>query len=262
MGILNVTPDSFSDGGEFFDRRLAVRRAHEMVEEGADIIDVGGQSTRPGSLPVTEEEEVRRTAPVIEAIAEGLPVPVSIDTYRAGVAKRALEAGASIINDISALNFDPAMAALAAEAQVPVVLMHIKGTPRDMQKNPSYDALVPEVMDYLRKSVQKAKKAGIEQIIIDPGMGFGKTFDHNLELINALTEFAAMGYPVLVGPSRKAFIGAILGGAPESGRLEGTAAVVTACVLKGAHVVRVHDVRQMAKIIAVADAIMRGHHAS
>ena len=255
MGILNVTPDSFSDGGEFFDRDKAVRRAHEMVEQGADIIDIGGQSTRPGSVPVSLEEEIRRTVPVIEAIAGDIPVPVSIDTYQAGVARRAIKAGASIINDISGLRFDPEMARVAAGAGVPVVLMHIRGTPGDMQKDPVYEALIPEVLDYLRGSIRIAKGAGLDKIIIDPGIGFGKTFDHNLELIASLGEFAKMGYPVLVGPSRKAFIGAILGGVPEDMRLEGTAAAVTACVLNGANIVRVHDVLEMAGVVAVADAI-------
>ncbi len=255
MGILNVTPDSFSDGGKFLDHDAAVCRAHEMVDHGADIIDIGGQSTRPGSEPVSLEHEISRTAPVIEAIAEALDVPVSIDTYQAGVARRALEAGASIINDISGLRFDPEMARVAAGAGVPVVLMHIRGTPRDMQMDPVYEALVPEVMDYLRGSIQIAKGVGLDKIIIDPGLGFGKTFDHNLEIIACLGEFAKMGYPVLVGPSRKAFIGAILGGVSENKRLEGTAAAVTACVLNGANIVRVHDVLEMAKVVAVADAI-------
>ncbi len=257
MGILNVTPDSFSDGGKFFDRGKAVRRAHEMVAHGADIIDIGGQSTRPGSVPVSLEEEIRRTVPVIEAIAGDIPVPVSIDTYQAGVARRAIKAGASIINDISGLRFDPEMARVAAGAGVPVVLMHIRGTPVDMQKDPVYEALVPEVLDYLRGSIRIAKGAGLDKIIIDPGLGFGKTFDHNLEIIASIGEFAKMGYPVLVGPSRKAFIGAILGGVPEDMRLEGTAAAVTACVLNGANIVRVHDVAEMKKVVAVADAIKR-----
>jgi dihydropteroate synthase len=258
MGILNVTPDSFSDGGRYFEMDAAVARAREMVKEGADIIDIGGQSTRPGSDPVDEDEEIRRTVPVIEAVAGELPVPVSIDTYRSGVAMRALDAGASMVNDISGLRFDPGMADVVSRAGVPVVLMHIRGTPRDMQKDPSYEALVPEVMDSLRESLAIARQAGIGMVIIDPGIGFGKTFDHNLELVSSIGEFARLGYPVLVGPSRKAFIGAILGGAPEGERLEGTAAVVAACVLNGAHAVRVHDVREMKRVVAVADALRRG----
>ncbi len=258
MGILNVTPDSFSDGGEFFDSDKAVARAHEMVDQGADIIDIGGQSTRPGSEPVPPDEEIRRTAPVIEAIAGDIPVPVSIDTYQAEVARRAIKAGASMINDISGLKADPEMAGVAAEADVPVVLMHIKGTPRDMQKNPVYEALVPEILDYLRECVRIAEAAGIDKIMLDPGIGFGKSFDHNLEIISSMGEFVRMGYPVLAGPSRKAFIGSMLGGAPEGDRLEGTAAVVTACVLGGAHVVRVHDVKEMSKVINVA-SVLRNH---
>lgn len=252
MGILNVTPDSFSDGGEFFDIDKAVARAHQMVEEGAHIIDIGGQSTRPGSLPVSIDEEIRRTAPVIEAIAKKISVPISIDTYQAEVARVAIKAGASMINDISGLRFDPEMAGVAAQAGVPVVLMHIKGTPRDMQKDPTYEALIPEILDYLRESIQIARKAGIEQIMIDPGIGFGKTFEDNLEIISSLEEFTRLGYPLLVGPSRKAFIGHMLGGAPENERLEGTAVVVTACVLGGAHVVRVHDIKEISKVITVS----------
>jgi len=236
----------------------AVARAKEMVAQGADIIDIGGQSTRPGAEPVDEDEEIRRTAPVIKAIAEEITVPVSIDTYNSRVASRALEAGASMINDISGLHFDSDMAKVAGEADVPVVLMHIKGTPRNMQKDPTYDALIPEIMTYLKESAEIAKGAGCNKIILDPGIGFGKTFEHNLEIISGLSKFRQMGHPLLVGPSRKAFIGAILDGAPEDDRLHGTAAVVTACVLGGAHVVRVHDVREMAKVVRVADAIKRG----
>ena len=258
MGILNVTPDSFSDGGMFLEKDAAVSRALEMVGHGAHIIDVGGQSTRPGSEPVSVEEEIERTAPVIEAISGRTGVPISIDTYRAPVARRALEAGASMVNDISGLRFDPEMASVVAEAGVPVVLMHIKGTPRDMQKAPVYEAMVPEIMDYLRESISIAEDAGITRIIIDPGIGFGKTFDHNLEIIRSLGEFVRLGRPVLVGPSRKAFLGALLDGAPETDRLEGTAAVVAASVLSGAHIVRVHDVREMARVARVAFAVRSG----
>jgi len=258
MGILNVTPDSFSDGGLYFDKDRAVEQALRMVEEGAHIIDVGGMSTRPGSEPVEVEEEIRRTAPVIEAIAHRAGVPVSIDTYRSEVARRALEAGASIVNDISGLRFDADMAAVAAEAGAPVIVMHIKGTPRDMQANPEYEALVPEILDYLRESMRIAESAGIGQVIVDPGIGFGKTFDQNLEIINSLEEFVRLGRPVLVGASRKAFIGEILDGAPQTDRLEGTSAVVTASILKGAHIVRVHDVGHMSRVARTADAIRAG----
>lgn len=256
MGILNVTPDSFSDGGVNFDSARAVDRAFQMASEGADIVDVGGQSTRPGSEPVGTQEESRRVVPVIEALVKaGLKVPVSVDTYDAEVARRALEAGAAMVNDISGLQFDAAMAGVVARAQVPVVLMHIKGTPRDMQRAPHYDALVPEVMDYLRGSIAIARDAGVRDIVIDPGIGFGKSFEDNLELIRQMGEFAKLGYPVLAGPSRKAFIGHYLGGLPVDERMEGTAAVVAACVLNGAHAVRVHDVKQMSRVVRMCDAI-------
>lgn len=257
MGILNVTPDSFSDGGRFFDRAAAVRRAEQMAEEGADIIDIGGQSTRPGSEPVPLEEELRRTMPVIEALAGRVGVPISIDTFRAEVARRALEAGASMVNDISGLRSDPEMPSAIAAQNVPVVVMHMKGTPRDMQENPTYEALIPEIMDFLRESVRIAEESGIDKVVIDPGIGFGKTFDHNLEIINNLSEFTLLERPLLIGPSRKAFLGGILGGAPPTERLEGTAAAVTACILNGANIVRVHDVKEMVKVARVADAIKR-----
>lgn len=257
MGILNVTPDSFSDGGLFYEPDRAIERAAHMVEEGADIIDIGGLSTRPGSEPISEQEEADRVLPVIEAIAPEAGVPISIDTYRASVAQQALDAGASIVNDISGLRFDPAMSQVAASHAAPVVLMHIKGTPRDMQQKPTYEALIPEVVDYLRGSIKIAEDAGIAQIIIDPGIGFGKTFDHNLRIINHMDEFVRMGRPVLVGPSRKAFIGSILDGAPQGERMEGTAAVVAASIMKGAHIMRVHDVKAMARVARVTDAILR-----
>ena len=255
MGILNVTPDSFSDGGLYFEKDIAIERALQMVRDGAHIIDVGGMSTRPGSDPVPVEEEIRRTVPVIEAISGEIGVPVSIDTYRAEVAEKALKAGASMVNDISGLRFDPDMAKVAADAGAPVIVMHIKGTPRDMQKDPVYEALVPEILDYLRESISIAEDAGAGQVIIDPGIGFGKTFDQNLEIINRLEDFVSLGRPVLVGASRKAFLGEILDGAPRTGRLEGTAAVVAASILKGANIVRVHDVREMARVARVTDAI-------
>lgn len=258
MGVLNVTPDSFSDGGMYFDKARAAERAHRMISGGADIIDIGGQSTRPGSEPVTAEEELRRTIPVVEAIAKETNAVISIDTYRAEVARKALDAGASIVNDISGLRFDPDMPAVVAGYDVPVVIMHIKGTPADMQSNPEYEALIPEIMDYLRQSIRLAEDSGIDKIIIDPGIGFGKTFDHNLEIIKNLREFTLLERPVLIGPSRKAFIGKILGDAPPSERLEGTAAAVAASVLNGASIVRVHDVKEMAKVVKVADAIKRG----
>jgi dihydropteroate synthase len=257
MGILNVTPDSFSDGGLHFDRSAAIERAYQMVEEGADIIDVGGESTRPGSEPVTIEEELRRTIPVIEAIAKEFKVPISIDTYKSEIAKKALDAGASMVNDISRLRFDPRMPEVVSEYKVPVVIMHIKGTPRNMQQNPVYKALIPEIMDSLRAGIRLAISTGIseDKIVIDPGIGFGKTFDHNLEVINNLKEFTLLEKPILIGPSRKAFIGKILGDVPVTERLEGTSAAVAVSIMHGANIIRVHDVKEMARVAKVVDAI-------
>jgi dihydropteroate synthase len=259
MGILNVTPDSFSDGNRFFDPAMAVEHALKMVEDGADIIDIGGESTRPGAETVTQHEELRRVIPVIETIAGKVRVPISIDTYKATVASIAVEAGASIINDISGLRFDRDMVKVAAEAGVPVILMHIKGTPRDMQKNPVYANLIDEILDYLRGSIRIAEKAGISRskIIIDPGIGFGKTFEHNLRILKNLAQFRELEMPILVGVSRKAFIGEILGGVGPDDRLEGAAAAVAIAVMNGADIVRVHDVKEMTKVVRVADAIKR-----
>lgn len=260
MGILNVTPDSFSEGGLYFDKSAAVKRAYQMAEEGADVIDIGGESTRPGSVPVSIEEEMDRTIPVIKEIAKNIKIPISIDTYKAEVARRALDAGASIVNDISGMRFDPDMPRVVSENKVPVVLMHIKGNPKTMQQTPVYEALIPEIMDYLRLSIRLALKFGIpeDKIIIDPGIGFGKTFDHNLKIIKNLHEFTLLEKPILIGPSRKAFIGRILGDVPASGRLEGTSAAVAASILNGANIVRVHDVKEMKKVALVADAIKKG----
>jgi dihydropteroate synthase len=262
MGVLNVTPDSFSDGGLFFDKESAVRRAHYLIGLGADILDIGGESTRPGSDALPLEEELRRTIPVIQAVAKSSHIPLSIDTCKAEVAHRALDAGASIVNDISGLRFDPAMPKVVAEYGVPVIVMHIKGTPKDMQEHPVYEALVPEIMDYLRCSIRLAADSGIseDKIIVDPGIGFGKTVDHNLEIIKNLKEFTLLGRPVAIGVSRKAFIGKLLGGVPPppaGERMEGTAAAVAAAILNGANIVRVHDVGEMAKVARVADAIKR-----
>jgi len=259
MGVLNVTPDSFSDGGIYFDKASAIERAYQMVEEGADIIDIGGESTRPGSEPVTLEEELRRTIPVIEPLVNKIRVPLSIDTYKSEVAKRTLDAGASMVNDISGLRFDHKMPEVVSEHKVPIVIMHIKGRPRDMQDNPVYEALIPEIMNYLREGIEKAKQSGIseDKIIIDPGIGFGKTFDHNLEIINKLHELTLLEKPILIGPSRKAFLGKILGNAPVTERLEGTAAAVAISILNGANIIRVHDVKEMVKVAKVVDAIKR-----
>jgi dihydropteroate synthase len=259
MGILNVTPDSFSDGGLYFEKSLAIERAKQMVEDGADIIDIGGESTRPGAEPVSLDEELNRTIPVIEALAKEIKVPISIDTYKSVVAEKALNAGASIVNDISGLRFDPEMAKIVAKYKVPVVIMHIKGTPRNMQKEPFYENLIAEIKQYIEDSINIALNTGIDKdkIIIDPGIGFGKTFEHNLEIIHRLSEFSTFGKPVLIGLSRKAFIGKILNNASPLERVEGTAAAVAISIMNGANIIRVHDVKQMTMVAKVADAIKK-----
>jgi len=256
MGILNVTPDSFSDGGKFFDQTDAVLHGFQMVKDAADIIDVGGESTRPGAEVVPTEEELRRVVPVIQKLRQKSNIPISVDTYKSEVAREALKAGANIVNDVSGLHFDPKMADVIAENNASVVIMHIKGTPKDMQVNPHYGDVVHEVYDFLAAATEEARKKGITQIIIDPGIGFGKSVEHNLELIGRLGEFHGIGVPVLIGVSRKSFIGKILETAIES-RLEGTSAAVTASIMHGADVVRVHDVREMRRVALVADAIRR-----
>ncbi len=257
MGVLNITPDSFSDGGMHFDKSRAVDHALRMINDGADILDIGGESTRPGSDPVSLDEELRRTIPVIEALSKSISIPISIDTYKSDVAVRALEAGASIVNDISGMRFDPEMPTVVSRFKVPVVIMHMKGTPKNMQINPTYKALIPEIMDYFRTGIRLAAKFGIpdNMIILDPGIGFGKTFEHNLEIINNLDQFSLLENPILIGPSRKAFLGKLLGDLPAMERLEGTAASVAISIIKGAHIVRVHDVKEMARVAKVADAI-------
>jgi dihydropteroate synthase len=259
MGILNVTPDSFSDGGQYFDKSTAINRAMQMVEDGADLIDIGGESTRPGSEPLPLEEELRRIIPVLEPLAKEIAIPISIDTYKSEVARRALDAGASMVNDISGLRFDLEMPKVVAAYKVPVVIMHVKGTPQNMQINPVYAALIPDILDYLREGIRIATESGIpeEMIIIDPGIGFGKRFEHNLEIIHNLHKFAQLEKPVLIGLSRKAFIGKILGDKPPDERLEGTAAAVAISIMNGANIVRVHDVREMVKVAKVADAVKR-----
>ncbi len=257
MGILNITPDSFSDGGMHFDKSSAIEHALRMINDGADILDIGGESTRPGSEPVSLDEELRRTIPVIEALAKNISIPISIDTCKSEVALQALEAGASIVNDISGMRFDPEMPKVVSRFKAPVVIMHIKGAPKNMQNNPTYEALIPEIMDYFRISIRLAVKFGIPEnmIILDPGIGFGKTLEHNLEIINNLDQFSILKKPILIGPSRKAFLGKILGGLPPQERLEGTAASTAISIIKGAHIVRVHDVKEMARVAKVADAI-------
>ncbi|GBD97651.1 MAG TPA: dihydropteroate synthase [Nitrospirae bacterium] len=260
MGILNVTPDSFSDGGTYFSKESAVEQALRMEDEGADIIDIGGESTRPGAEKISVKEEVNRVVPVIEALAGKVKVPISVDTYKSDVAKAAIQAGASIINDISGLRFDPEMPGIAAKNKVPVVIMHIKGTPRNMQKAPVYKALIPEIIDYLHEGIKIARDAGIpdDMIIIDPGIGFGKTVEHNLEIIKGLNEFTGFEKPVLLGHSRKSFIGRMLGDLPVSERLEGTAAAAAIGIFNGANIIRVHDVKEMAGVAKIADGIKRG----
>lgn len=258
MGILNVTPDSFSDGGRYQSHEEAVERAVEMVKAGADIIDVGGESTRPGSEPVTLEEETRRTIPVIKAIADAVDVPISIDSYKSEVSERALDAGAVILNDISGLRFDPEMIRLAAESKAPVIIMHMQGVPGNMQENPEYDDVVLDITRFLRARAQAAVDGGVDpkKIIVDPGIGFGKSVDHNLEIIRCLDRFKSLGYPVLIGPSRKRFIGGVLD--RDTGqRLLGTVATVALSVAGGADIVRVHDVEQMVDVVKMSDAVIR-----
>ena len=258
MGILNVTPDSFSDGGRFFTPVYATRHAVQMASDGADVIDVGGESTRPGSDPVSVSEEIDRVAPVISRILEEAPgVAVSVDTRKAEVAAAALEAGATIVNDVSG-GADPAMFELARERDAALVLMHMRGEPKTMQEAPHYDDVVAEVHGYLRERVQAAVFAGIdpERLAIDPGIGFGKDLDHNLTLIHHVDALLDLGRPVLVGPSRKRFIGAILD-LPEDQRDEGTAGAVVWMVTRGVHAVRVHDVKTTVRAVRVVDAIAR-----
>lgn len=257
MGILNVTPDSFSDGGRYLGVENAVARGIAMAEEGADFLDVGGESSRPGSDPVPAAEELRRILPVIEGLAGKVALPISVDTWKAGVARKALEAGATIVNDITAMTADPEMIQVAAEHAEGVVLMHMKGTPKTMQKDPRYDDVVTEVKDFLARRANEAKHAGIRQILVDPGIGFGKSAKHNLELLRRLKDICGLGYPVLVGPSRKSFIGAVLDLPPED-RLEGTAGAVAVSIMNGAAVVRVHDVRAMVRVARIVDAVK--HH--
>lgn len=259
MGVLNVTPDSFSDGGNFLSREKAVEQALLLESEGADIIDIGGESTRPYAEKVSLEQELERVIPVIEEIQSAVKVPISIDTYKAEVAKRALDAGASIINDISALRFDPEMSELAAENRVPVILMHMKGSPGNMQNNPVYTDVTGEIIDFFREVMEKAEKSGIskDMLILDPGIGFGKTFDHNLEIIRDLQRLSTLDCPVLLGSSRKAFIGNILDKQPEE-RDTGTMATVSAGIMNGAHIVRVHNVKMAAETVKVIDAIRAG----
>lgn len=258
MGILNVTPDSFSDGGEFFDADKAVARGLEMVQQGASILDVGPESTRPGAAPVSADEQIRRAVPVIRRLRQQTAIPVSIDTRDAAVAEAALDAGASMLNDITALN-DEAMAQLAARCKVPVILMHMQGTPETMQQAPKYDDVVAEVLEFLMERAKYAEALGIpkEWIIVDPGIGFGKTTEHNLCLLKRLELFADLGYRLLVGPSRKRFIGQLTGRDNPADRIAGTAAAVALAAIKGASIVRVHDVAEMVDVVRIIRAVQR-----
>ncbi len=255
MGILNVTPDSFSDGGRYLNPRRAVAHALQMQEEGADLIDVGAESTRPGARPISAAEEMRRLLPVLDRIAGKLKIPVSVDTYKPSVAEAAVKAGAGLINDVTALR-DPRMPETVARAGVPVILMHMRGTPRTMQRSPRYRRLIPEILSDLKRSIRKAESAGVsrDKILTDPGLGFGKRPEDNLLLIRSIGVFKALGFPVVIGPSRKSFIGHV-SGAPADQRLCGTAVAVAIGVFGGADIVRVHDVAAMRQAAAVAEAV-------
>jgi dihydropteroate synthase len=259
MGVLNVTPDSFSDGGRFFDKAAAVRRGLEMASEGADIIDIGGESTRPGAAGVAEDEELRRVVPVIEALAKKIKIPISVDTRKSSVAEAALGASARIINDVSGLRHDGRMAATAARHRATVIVMHMKGEPRTMQLNPTYRNLIGEIIASLKDSVAIALRAGLKKkdIIIDPGIGFGKTARHNLEILRRLAEFKAMGCPICVGVSRKSFIGKVLGLEHPSQRLFGSIAAAAVAIANGADIIRCHDVRATVHAARMVNAILK-----
>lgn len=256
MGILNVTPDSFSDAGRSFGFHSAVQHGLDLIVSGADLLDIGGESTRPGSDPVPVDVELKRVIPVVEAIRRSSDVPISIDTSKAEVARQALRAGADIINDISSLRFDTGMAALAAESEAPIILMHMQGTPRTMQQNPAYSSLFSEVIAFLEERIQFATERGVDrgQIIVDPGIGFGKTIDHNLLLVRNLELLHCLNRPILFGASRKGFIGSIVN-KPVEEREVGTAVVNSFAIAAGAHIIRVHDVEYHRQVSAMADAL-------
>lgn len=258
MGVVNVTPDSFSDGGDFYDTRVAIEQGLRLAEEGADILDIGGESARPYSDPVSTEEELRRVIPVIEALAAEVSVPISIDTVKSEVARRALDAGASMLNDVSALRDDDSVAEVAAETGVPIILMHMLGTPKTMQVSPSYRSLISEIISFLDERLTFAESRGVDlgQVIVDPGIGFGKTFDQNLTIINNLGMFAALDRPIMIGPSRKAFLGRILDKEDPKMRDIGTVACVAAGIINGCHLVRVHNAALGVEAARVADAII------
>ncbi len=259
MGILNVTPDSFADGGRYLEAEKAVEHGIEMANQGADIIDVGGESTRPYSKKISANEEMDRVLPVIEALSRETSIPISIDTYKSEVAREAINCGAAMVNDISALRFDPHMAHVVSQAGVPVVLMHMQGTPETMQVKPSYKDLIGEILDFLQQAVDRSAEAGIREdlVIVDPGIGFGKSFDDNLKIIKELSRFESLGRPILLGTSNKAFIGHILEKEVYE-RGTGTMATVACGVLNGAHMVRVHDVAKTVETVKIVDAIKKG----
>jgi len=263
MGIVNITPDSFSDGGRLLDPVRAVEVGLQMVEEGADILDVGGESTRPGALPLDAADELRRVLPVIEALAGRVKVPISVDTYKASVAAEALEAGAALVNDISGLRYEPELASVVASYGAPIVLMHTRGRPIDMYRQAVYSDVVDEVLDELRESMAFASGAGISRdaVLVDPGLGFAKGTAHSYEILARLDAFSDLGRPVVVGPSRKGFLTRPLSRAelPPAERDWATTAAVTAAVLSGAHIVRVHAVREMAQVVRVSDEIRKYH---
>jgi dihydropteroate synthase len=256
MGVVNVTPDSFSDGGRFLDPADAIAHARRLLDEGADLLDLGAESTRPGADPVPAEEQIRRLEPVVEALARDTAACLSIDTADARVAARMLDRGAHVVNDVSALG-DPAMAGVVVETGAGLVLMHMRGSPRTMQDEPRYDDVAREVRGFLAARLAAAVEAGIAEdaVVLDPGIGFGKTVDHNLELLARVDEIATLGRPVLVGVSRKRFLGALLGGAPPEERLEAGLAAAALAVARGARIVRTHDVRATARALRVADAV-------
>lgn len=256
MGVLNVTPDSFSDGGLFFKPTRAIEHGLKMAEEGADIIDVGGESTRPGSDAISPEEELERIIPVVAALSPQLTIPISADTYKSRVAEEAIEAGAQIVNDISGLRFDPQMPSVVVKYGCPVIMMHVKGTPKTMQDNPQYEDVIGEIITYFREGIEILERAGgdREQVIVDPGIGFGKRAQDNLVILNRLNELSVLGRPISVGTSRKSFIGAVLG-RDVGDREIGTLASVAVSVVRGAHVVRVHEVAPARQVVDMVDAV-------
>ncbi|HYL62937.1 MAG TPA: dihydropteroate synthase [Candidatus Methylomirabilis sp.] len=263
MGVLNVTPDSFSDGGKFFDPKEAVQHALAMERDGADLLDVGAESTRPGSRAISVAEELRRVLPVLKALRGRLKIPVSIDTRKAEVAEAALSAGAELVNDVSGVKYDARTATVAANHGAPLILMHMRGEPESMQRKPFARDVMSDVKEGLRASVAKARQAGVSKsgIVLDPGIGFGKSFEQNYELLRELPQLAELGYPLLVGTSRKGFLGKTLmrngKPAPTGERIWGTAATVTASILNGAHIVRVHDVAEIVQVARVADCLLK-----